>query len=424
MRALCLAVLASGCTAIAPFGELVTGDGGGQRDSGPAPTCGDAGPFTYDAGPPVDAGAGVEACNRRDDDGDYRVDENLLSAAAARVVPGVDGVGDRLRASEGLRPDTVFAAFVSTASATRGRLRVAEARIGGDAREVVVGEGAVTAFDVATAVDSYVVAWSEAGEVRLARVEDCGVVGSTVTLASGEATHVRLATSADGSEAYVVWVDAAGAVHGARVDVRGAPAAGPVGVLDAATHVEAAVAVGASSGWVAVIERRTAGDVVVLRSLGRDGTFGLGVDVDSASLVGTGPLQNVNVVIDPEDFMILSFDLGDGVTMGPGYAQEIRLPELRLQAARRYGGEALVLDSANDGSASSGLLLRLGGDFAVERVGANDDGFLSTDESGEVPSLTRSGWLALVGFREGPFRFAAVGRDAAGALSIQAVLCE
>jgi hypothetical protein len=112
-----------------------------------------------------------------------------------------------------------------------------------------------------------------------------------------------------------------------------------------------------------------------------------------------------------------------GVT-GRAFSREIETPELFQRAGRWYGGEALILDAANDGTVASGLLLRLGGTFSVERVGANDDGSLSTDMTGEVPTLSRSGWLALVGVSEGPYRYVAVGRDSAGDLQLQTVTCE
>lgn len=422
MRALVpFVLLLGGCTALAPFGGLTTGDLAADAGDAGAPSCADAGAYAYDAGPPVDAGAGVEVCNRRDDDGDVRVDENVLRVGAPMVVETVGGVGEHLRASEGLRPDTVVAAFTSSAASTRGRLRVAEVRIGGGVHEALVGDGPVGAFDVATGVDGYVVAWSEAGEVRLAVVGPCASVGPTRTLAMADASHVRVATSVDGTEAFVVWV-AGGVLAGVRVGLVGEPAVGPVAVLEGPMHSEAAVAVAASSGWVAAVERRAGGDAVVLRSLSREGVFGPGVELDT-SLIGAGPLSSVSVTTDPEDFLILAVHLGDGAVRGPGFAQEIRLPAMRLQAARRYGGEARILDAANDGSASSGLLLELGGDFAVERVGANPDGFLSTDPPEGVPVLTRLGWLALVGFREGPYRFVVVGRDAAGALQLQPIAC-
>ena len=425
-RTIPLAILLGGCTAIAPFGDFRSEevDGGatdsGTGDSGPAPMCEDGGVFSFDAGP-VPTPTGSEVCDRQDNDGDIRADENLFAADAPSVAE-VPNLGDQLRATAGLRPDSVFVAFNSAASASRGHLRIAEVQLGTSvAQERVLSGAPVGVFDVAAGIGKYIVVWVEANMVRFATIDPCGLSPTTtITLDTSGASSLRVETTEVGNAAIVAWVTTAGSLAAVRVDITSAPVIGPTATAGAGPgnrFVEAAVATAQGRGWIAAIQRGPDDDSVTLRGLNDAGALGATVHTNG-TLEGNGPFQNINLVGDPEDFVILTYD----TVGGPAYGREIQLPAINLRTARLWGGDATIFDSANDRSPTSAVLLSLGS-FAVERVGATPDSQLSTDAPANVPILAPTGWLAIVGFREGPYRYAAVGRDGSGALQYQTVRC-
>ncbi len=428
-----LALALAGCTLIAPFGDLTSvqgdaGDGvdagevdaGDGVDAGEPMACGDAGSFVFDAGPMVDP-MGVEVCNRLDDDTDGRYDENVLRTNVAELVPGISGVGERIEAAPSTRGDTYLALFESADPATLGRLRAAEVQVGGAAREATLSDGLVGDFDVALTARGYAVVWVEDATVRFGLIDPtCGIAPTSVQdLAELEATRVRVAANATGTEVYVVWIEMSGQLSGTRVDLRGAtPDRGPIGdAMGMARDVALTVAGG--QAYVATIQGPVMPPhAVTLRGLNPMGMFGPPAMMNTA-FEGDGPFDGVNLTSDPESFLILTYH----TVAGSIWASEVQAPALFTRGRRRFGGMGRVFDSANDASPSSGTVMDLEGQFAVARIGANPDGELSTDEVGMVPFLSARGWRAIVGYSAGPFRYVVVGRDASGGLKHQTVTC-
>lgn len=424
MRARLASLLfAGGCTAIAPFGSFTTGDAGDGLDAGPALFCAqDSGPFTFDAGPPPGPG---EICNRRDDDGDLRADEDLLGVDSLVVVPEITRVGEQMRSARGIRPDTFLVAFDSADPATLGRLRVAEVQIGVGVVQETLSATPTGPFDVASIRGGYAVVWTEAGQIRFARLSPCDLGADSLTLATANPTALSIASTPSGDGLFVSWIEG-DALAGVHVGLLGDPTVGAVGRVSAGAQINVSVAATSDAGWVASVERADTHTIVV-RRLGTDGGFGPASGPIFAPLpppAGFG-YDHVEAIVDVDGFLIVSADTTDGTTPGPARAREIELPGVRLAVWREYGapGRAVLAAAANDGSVSSGLLMSLNNDPYLVRVGANPDGILSTDSLAGRPGFEGRGWRTLVGFAEGPYRYVAVGHTPALDLQYQAVLC-
>ncbi len=415
-----LAALLSGCTLVAPFGDLTTGDvdGGARRDGGPD-LCLMRPMLPMEE--PLPMGMGTEVCNRVDDDGDGLLDTDTLVVEPARGFPAIDRVLE-VRGARGAGDQSVAVVY-TVGDGLADELRLAELFLppGFDPVIGTLRTGAISGFDVDRVRDGYAVAFSEAGDVRFGLARDCDLSFGerVISLASGESEHVRVA-AIDPLTVLVTWAAGEGDVAAAIVELDdGMPRVGAMhpSLLAAmgltAGHDPTAFHDGAGVGQVAFAARNSMGqEGVFLRPVGTvvgalttvvlaNAFFGAGPFADPAGAASsTGALW---VALDEEAPSTSAFVTGSVVS------------------ARRYGPPASILGIAASDTVDVGVMLDFAGSPLIERVGPEVGGDFSQDTRGLMLALER--WRDLVGVPRGRTRYVVVGTRGGGVLAAQHVGC-
>lgn len=419
-RPLGLAALLSGCTLVAPFGDLTTGDvdGGGRRDGGPS-MCLMRPMLPMEE--PLPMGMGTEVCNRVDDDGDGLLDTDTLVVEPARGFPALDRVLD-VRGARGAVDQSVAVVY-TVGDGLADELRIAELFLppGFDPVIGTLRTGAIGGFDVDRVRDGYAVAFSEGGDIRFGLARDCDLSfgEGVISLASGESSHVRVA-AIDPLTVLVTWEVGADGVAAAIVDVReGTPSVSamhPSLLADMSLgggHDPSAFHDGAGVGQVAFAARDSMGqEGVFLRPVGTvlgslttvvlaNAFFGAGPFADPAGAASsTGALW---VALDEAAPSTSAFVTGSVVS------------------ARRYGPPASILGIAASDTVDVGVMMDFAGSPLIERVGPDVGGDFSQDSRGITLALER--WRDLIGVPRGRTRYVVVGTRGGGMLAAQHVGC-
>ncbi|MEZ4336402.1 MAG: hypothetical protein R3B82_07220 [Sandaracinaceae bacterium] len=421
MRATTTALFAllSGCTLIAPFGDLTSGDvdGGGTTDAGPG-TC-----ITRPMIAPEDPlpmGMGTEVCNREDDDGDGTVDHDLLQAETARVVTVLDRVLD-VRGMRGGGDDR-YAVVATVGDGIAESLRLVELYLpdGFAPQQATLVEGEVHGFDGARVRDGWAVAYSIGGEIRIGLASECdlGFGTSVITIAGVDSPHVRV-DAVNPLSVLVTWETAAGEVGAALVDVRDGPRVdvmhpnllADIGLT--AGHDPDAFHDGSGVAQVTFGARDSSGqEGVWLRPVG--GSLGPEVTVVlSNGFFGTGPFTDPVGASSSTGALVVPLD--EAAPSGSAFVTGSTI------IARRYGPPAEILGVASSETLDVGVMMDFAGSPIIERVGPEVGGNFSQDTAGISLALER--WRDIVGIPRGRTRYVAVGQRAAGTLVTQRIGC-
>lgn len=412
--------LLGGCTLIAPFGDLTSGDvdgGGGGVDAGPSGCLMRPMPAPEE---PLPTGMGVEVCNREDDDGDGVLDHDLLRAETARVVTVVDRVID----ARGMRggADDRFAVVAAIGDGIAEELRLVELYLqdGFAPQQATLIEGEVHGFDGARVRDGWAIAFALDGDIRVGLASECdlGFGTSVITVASGDSRHVRV-DAVDPVTALVTWEIEPGDVGVALVDLREGPRVdvmhpsllGDLGLTGG--HDPDAFRDGSGVPQVAFAARNASGqEGVWFRPIG--GSLGPETTVVLAGgFFGTGPFSDPVGATTSTSAIFVPFD--EAAPSGSAYVSG------NTVGARRYGPPAEILGIASSETIDVGILMDFAGRPIIERVGPEVDGNFSQDTDGISLALER--WRDLIGIPRGRTRYVAVGHRAAGTLVVQRVGC-
>lgn len=420
MRARHLALLPflTGCTLIAPFGDLTTGDvDGGGADGGPGACL--MRPMIA-AEDPLPMGMGTEVCNREDDDGDGTIDHDLLQAETARVVTVVDRVLD----ARGMRGggDDRFAVVTTVGDGVAEALRLVELYLpdGLAPQQATLVEGEVHGFDGARVRDGWAIAYALDGEVRLGLASECDLTFGTsvITVASGDSPHVRV-DAVTPLSVLVTWEVEPGDVGAALVDVREGPrvdAMHPSILADIGLtggHDPDAFHDGSGVAQVTFAARNASGqEAVYLRPIG--GSLGPEtIVVQGGGFFGDGPFTDPVGAATSTGGLVVPLD--EAAPSGSAFVTGNTI------VARRYGPPAEILGIASSETIDVGVMMDFAGRPIIERVGPEIDGNFSQDSDGISLAIER--WRDLVGIPRGRTRYVAVGQRSAGTLVTQRVGC-
>ncbi|MCB9597807.1 MAG: hypothetical protein H6719_34135 [Sandaracinaceae bacterium] len=409
--------LMSGCTLLAPFGDLSTGDVDGSVVGGDGGVCLTR-PMTP-ADDPFPTPTGIEICNRLDDDGDGRVDRDTLVVEAVRGVGGLTRVLDA-RGMRGGAEDRI-AIVASVGDGIAESLQLAEVFLpeGFDPIVSTLVEGEVVGFDGARVRDGYAIAYSVGGEILLGVASDCNLTFGerTTVVATGAASHVRVAAITP-VNVLVTWQLDAGGIGAALVDVRTRPSVEAmhdslltdVGYT-AGRHPEPLVD-GSGNGQVTFTARDGSGaEDVFVRPVG--GALGAVVTVTFDPFYGEGPFADPVGATTSNGAVWIAFDVE--AVSGPAYITA------STGGGRQYGPPAEILAIASSDTPDVGVLLEFAGTPLIERVGPTVEGSFSQDTDG--PRLALERWRDLVGLPQGRTRYVGVATRGGGALAIQRVGC-
>jgi len=406
-----LVLLLTGCTLVAPFGDLSTEGGGSclMRPSVPPEM-------------PLPVGMGTEVCNRVDDDGDGQVDTDLLETRSATAYPQIPDVIE-VRGMRGSADDRV-AVVIASGAGQANALRLAELFLGDGIEPVVATlvEGEVQGFDGVRIANGYAVAYSNGTEILVGVASDCDLrFGAPPLMVSEtESTHVRVA-AVDPRTLLVTWEAADSEIGAALVDVSNDPVLSvdhPALLADVGYtngRDPFALSDGMGTGYVVCGATDGSGvnNVYAISVGGGVGpAFPATNDGPGHPFFGAGPFTNAHGGASMDGDLVFAF--GDDTASGRAYVVGEGI------TAFTYGIAGTVLGAADSDTADVGMLLELGGQNFVDRIGAELMGRYSQDTA--PITLAPESWTDLVGVRSGRTRYAVIGTRGSTVV-MQRVLC-